>query len=136
MLAMPERSGKSRSCLSARSTRNDSRASAQPLRQRPLASGAGAGSTSAVIFERESKPQRRQRVTSPGMRFVQLGHFFIILISPFFLSATLRPAWRGGNRRLLQRDGEQRVERSEEHTSELQSHVNLVCRLLLEKKNK
>src|SRR5690242_2364621 len=26
------------------------------------------------------------------------------------------------------------VERSEEHTSELQSHVNLVCRLLLEKK--
>src|SRR5690242_21323937 len=27
-------------------------------------------------------------------------------------------------------------ERSEEHTSELQSHVNLVCRLLLEKKKK
>src|SRR6266480_7288470 len=26
------------------------------------------------------------------------------------------------------------LERSEEHTSELQSHVNLVCRLLLEKK--
>src|SRR5260370_19264774 len=30
-----------------------------------------------------------------------------------------RPCWRG---------------RSEEHTSELQSHLNLVCRLLLEKK--
>src|SRR4051812_49470667 len=28
------------------------------------------------------------------------------------------------------------ADRSEEHTSELQSHVNLVCRLLLEKKNK
>src|SRR4051812_49987929 len=27
-------------------------------------------------------------------------------------------------------------DRSEEHTSELQSHVNLVCRLLLEKKKK
>src|SRR5438477_2669292 len=26
------------------------------------------------------------------------------------------------------------INRSEEHTSELQSHVNLVCRLLLEKK--
>src|SRR6267142_3509437 len=26
------------------------------------------------------------------------------------------------------------IDRSEEHTSELQSHVNLVCRLLLEKK--
>src|SRR5260370_29304568 len=29
-----------------------------------------------------------------------------------------------------------RLERSEEHTSELQSHLNLVCRLLLEKKKK
>src|SRR5260370_21408051 len=28
------------------------------------------------------------------------------------------------------------LERSEEHTSELQSHLNLVCRLLLEKKKK
>src|SRR5260370_27897365 len=28
----------------------------------------------------------------------------------------------------------QRLARSEEHTSELQSHLNLVCRLLLEKK--
>src|SRR5260370_16371628 len=28
------------------------------------------------------------------------------------------------------------VVRSEEHTSELQSHLNLVCRLLLEKKKK
>src|SRR5438477_6004866 len=30
-------------------------------------------------------------------------------------------------------DGKRKM-RSEEHTSELQSHVNLVCRLLLEKK--
>src|SRR5689334_24074790 len=30
----------------------------------------------------------------------------------------------------------QRVERSEEHTSELQSQFHLVCRLLLEKKKK
>src|SRR5260370_8729056 len=29
-----------------------------------------------------------------------------------------------------------RLTRSEEHTSELQSHLNLVCRLLLEKKKK
>src|SRR5260370_33273961 len=32
--------------------------------------------------------------------------------------------------------GEQLETRSEEHTSELQSHLNLVCRLLLEKKKK
>src|SRR5438034_8585519 len=30
----------------------------------------------------------------------------------------------------------QRLDRSEEHTSELQSHSDLVCRLLLEKKKK
>src|SRR2546430_13563996 len=32
-------------------------------------------------------------------------------------------------------DTQGQVERSEEHTSELQSQSNLVCRLLLEKKN-
>src|SRR4030066_407850 len=39
------------------------------------------------------------------------------------------------NRRRGRRGTRQR-RRSEEHTSELQSHLNLVCRLLLEKKNK
>src|SRR2546429_1662183 len=33
-------------------------------------------------------------------------------------------------------DGEARPQRSEEHTSELQSRLHLVCRLLLEKKKK
>src|SRR5438477_7716996 len=38
-------------------------------------------------------------------------------------------------RRMWLKSGKQlRCLRSEEHTSELQSHVNLVCRLLLEKK--
>src|SRR5438477_1027152 len=36
---------------------------------------------------------------------------------------------------VVAREGD-REQRSEEHTSELQSHVNLVCRLLLEKKKK
>src|SRR5690242_21578352 len=36
--------------------------------------------------------------------------------------------------RLLYISGEPDTPRSEEHTSELQSHVNLVCRLLLAKK--
>ena len=35
-----------------------------------------------------------------------------------------------------QSSGEDVLERSEEHTSELQSLTNLVCRLLLEKKKK
>src|SRR5438094_1989221 len=33
-------------------------------------------------------------------------------------------------------DGDETIERSEEHTSELQSPYDLVCRLLLEKKKK
>src|SRR5260370_29173256 len=37
--------------------------------------------------------------------------------------------------RILSTPGYSRI-RSEEHTSELQSHLNLVCRLLLEKKKK
>src|SRR2546430_13541593 len=40
----------------------------------------------------------------------------------------------GRNRKQIRNP--QRVERSEEHTSELQSQSNLVCRLLLEKKKK
>src|SRR5436309_7846085 len=36
---------------------------------------------------------------------------------------------------LLESEGIARSDRSEEHTSELQSRENLVCRLLLEKKN-
>src|SRR5260370_23487888 len=40
------------------------------------------------------------------------------------------------NIKRLNADPEKAGGRSEEHTSELQSHLNLVCRLLLEKKNK
>src|SRR5438477_6772980 len=41
---------------------------------------------------------------------------------------------RGNPKRLMVFSGRSHPERSEEHTSELQSHVNLVCRLLLAKK--
>src|SRR5438477_5397473 len=41
-----------------------------------------------------------------------------------------------GAREDLVEEPSTRSSRSEEHTSELQSHVNLVCRLLLEKKKK
>src|SRR6266571_8384443 len=43
---------------------------------------------------------------------------------------------RGGPRGRPARGHRGPPPRSEEHTSELQSHVNLVCRLLLEKKKK
>src|SRR5260370_25921402 len=48
-----------------------------------------------------------------------------------------RAAWRRhGPARQGARSGHACAMRSEEHTSELQSHLNLVCRLLLEKKKK
>src|SRR5438477_2636732 len=46
-----------------------------------------------------------------------------------------RPRRHPGHLRLRSRVAGVALRRSEEHTSELQSHVNLVCRLLLEKKN-
>src|SRR2546430_5772940 len=57
---------------------------------------------------------------------------------PFHVHVVPRAGWacprgRGGVRAGARRRS---AERSEEHTSELQSQSNLVCRLLLEKKKK
>src|SRR4051812_33243363 len=58
--------------------------------------------------------------------------------SIYFLDTTLAGAfvarWCAGYRIETAGGVFQEIYRSEEHTSELQSHVNLVCRLLLEKK--
>src|SRR5688572_11754944 len=51
-------------------------------------------------------------------------------------SASSHPQAQAGLAILAVRRGNARVARSEEHTSELQSQSNLVCRLLLEKKKK
>src|SRR5467141_3871239 len=64
-----------------------------------------------------------------------LGH----LVDPLFNLADLGEGL--GSLHLLCLVGQVRVHRacslrSEEHTSELQSHLNIVCRLLLEKKKK
>src|SRR6266571_8419193 len=72
--------------------------------------------------------------------FFLLFFFFLMIRRPprstLFPYTTLfrssppgRPVWRPPAR-------DAPGQRSEEHTSELQSHVNLVCRLLLEKKKK
>src|SRR5690625_6409155 len=45
-------------------------------------------------------------------------------------------AWDLWGQRITQEEADSLVERSEEHTSELQSRGHLVCRLLLEKKKK
>src|SRR5216684_7603805 len=73
-------------------------------------------------------------------------HFFFLMIrrpprstlfpyTTLFRSAASRgPAWAG--RRAARGGGSLCGRRSEEHTSELQSRLHLVCRLLLEKKKK
>src|SRR5580698_11105242 len=75
--------------------------------------------------------------------------FFFLMIrrpprSTLFPYTTLFRSAAGGaaaqaalrRRRAFGSRGRQQHCRSEEHASELQSHVNLVCRLLLEKKKK
>src|SRR5438270_7088974 len=54
------------------------------------------------------------------------------------MPSTTRPAWTRPTTRSISRScwGWRSDVRSEEHTSELQSQSNLVCRLLLEKKKK
>src|SRR5260221_2148288 len=81
---------------------------------------------------------------SPLARFL---HFFFLMIrrpprSTLFPYTTLfrsllrelRPGGGVLRRGLVRRGGRSHKTRSEEHTSELQSHSDLVCRLLLEKK--
>src|SRR5438477_5841631 len=82
----------------------------------------GSAATSERVLLRASVADRRlvernryvRILDEDGMRSGFLGR---VITGPFF-----------------HRCGTATVARSEEHTSELQSHVNLVCRLLLEKK--
>src|SRR6476661_9062478 len=77
-----------------------------------------------------------------GFLFCFFFFFFLMIRRPprstlFPYTTLFRPA--DPDRQRPTADGFARVAddgRSEEHTSELQSHLNLVCRLLLEKKKK
>src|SRR2546427_8707501 len=55
-------------------------------------------------------------------------------ISSRTMRSTLRSTRRPSGDQVYRPDASLRIMRSEEHTSELQSQSNLVCRLLLEKK--
>src|SRR5437016_5266670 len=80
-------------------------------------------------------------VYSPFLTFVVVGAFpFYIAISagatPLFRRRLDEKFARGAENQAFLVESVTGVERSEEHTSELQSLTNLVCRLLLEKKKK
>src|SRR5438477_9672808 len=73
--------------------------------------------------------------TMKRLAFAIGGLFGAATVAPTLLVATASGRSSAGTTfHLVEKD--QAFNRSEEHTSELQSHVNLVCRLLLEKKNK
>src|SRR5256885_13145163 len=66
-----------------------------------------------------------------GLLFVRQGRHDADAIAALFVAVLVLLA--AG--RLMRRNIDVLMDRSEEHTSELQSPCNLVCRLLLEKKN-
>src|SRR2546422_3555504 len=66
----------------------------------------------------------------PGVRRASTSLEKSTKAAPSRLKKIARTSVEGGRARLLSR------RRSEEHTSELQSRLHLVCRLLLEKKKK
>src|SRR5260370_22273852 len=78
-----------------------------------------------TLFRSRLAPGERDRQQpQPGARRLPLAH------------GARGHALGEGEQRAGVRRPEPRGRRSEEHTSELQSHLNLVCRLLLEKKKK
>src|SRR2546425_6875240 len=60
------------------------------------------------------------QIPHPAMTFVTLDEHADTINNGFFINSSTASSWQ---------------DRSEEHTSELQSLAYLVCRLLLEKKN-
>src|SRR5260370_32705307 len=75
-----------------------------------------------TLFRSRRCPSKRARMTRP----LSAPRSTAAIVRVFIM---LSSAWIG------RRDAPIDVkDRSEEHTSELQSHLNLVCRLLLEKK--
>src|SRR5690606_39651634 len=68
-----------------------------------------------------------------GAAIMTLGHLFMAFDTPLFLYLGLGALVVGTG--FFKPNMTSILSRSEEHTSELQSRENLVCRLLLEKKN-
>src|SRR5438309_4532551 len=75
-------------------------------------------------------------VAAGGVDQRHAGHTDVRSDAPQLAGAARAVARRASSRELSSHLRSSRVERSEEHTSELQSQFHLVCRLLLEKKKK
>src|SRR4029077_21294082 len=88
------------------------------------------------------RPQRRTRLVILPAHYLLSCFFFLMIRRPprstlFPYTTLFRSPCRSWDRACpgsVPRSWRTTPCRSEEHTSELQSHLNLVCRLLLEKK--
>src|SRR5438034_5572144 len=80
--------------------------------------------------------RKNNRLALLGNHHLRLGLRSGLLLDEDELSAIPIAALAAEQKNHLQRKADLAVKRSEEHTSELQSHSDLVCRLLLEKKKK
>src|SRR5438477_6602846 len=90
-----------------------------PRRVRNASNGLGTLPTAFCRYAmRSARSEPPRTIAAPPMA----SECPLRYLDPAALTGALRP--------------DTRMVRSEEHTSELQSHVNLVCRLLLEKKKK
>src|SRR5690242_21626711 len=85
---------------------------------------------------RSSRPQLGVQELAGGAVFLPLDADAVVARTWGSRQGVAAQQRRPGGVRVQAQGQELPGQRSEEHTSELQSHVNLVCRLLLEKKNK
>src|SRR5438034_5356631 len=96
---------------------------------------------SAMRFRIRTQPMTRtnfcktRRLRSRRQIFALKSTVWLLVESVFILAATFIATLRNLVTGLPRSSGDA-ASRSEEHTSELQSHSDLVCRLLLEKKKK
>src|SRR5437773_7468172 len=109
------------------------------MRRTPSVSAAGPGCRISEDLISCSSPSRTAGTASqPGRAATRPGRNFLPHQEPRITSGRLSTTARGSaiTRPLAAWECESSEKRSEEHTSELQSHHDLVCRLLLEKKKK
>src|SRR5260370_18468543 len=105
------------------------------LRTAWIGGAIGAGVTEAIGLGAAAFPRAWLELFGTDPTMVNAGSQYLQTVGPFYgffgLGLVLYFASQGAGKAIKRTD---RLQRSEEHTSELQSHLNLVCRLLLEKK--
>src|SRR2546421_8583747 len=98
------------------------------------AKGASCVKRWTASWSNQRQPNRQRRVTAHTN--VRMHGSMLIVTNTWASGLSSRVTALSPTAQILERCISQRETRSEEHTSELQSRSDLVCRLLLEKKKK